>query len=322
MSVTGTGIPASTFVGSVVTGGSDSITLVQSDLATAQNATANGTVTLTFPAPYSLMEKWTATTSGVVLTGVHAGNQAMGTIIAQPTISATNGAVVSLVAEVGGVQVSGSPPSSGMAPVASSGHAAAWTAILQAASNLSDLASASTARSNLGLGTAAVAAIDNTAADIQPVSATAAAGSTGKVADAGHAHVGLALLGTTGLSGFALQNATPTIFTWTAPNDGNMHRVTLFGTLIVASTETGGALSLNLTDASNTGRSPVVFAGGLGSGNKLLPSGLMFTVYPDTAVSLVQTCADRRHGHAVPGNVGVVTCTHSGGWPLPVPPSP
>jgi hypothetical protein len=55
------------------------------------------------------------------------------------------------------------------------------------ANNLSDLASAVTARANLGLGTAAVAAIDTTAADFQPIG-PAAAGATGKVADAGHAH--------------------------------------------------------------------------------------------------------------------------------------
>lgn len=58
---------------------------------------------------------------------------------------------------------------------------------LQKTNNLSDVSSASSARTNLELGTSATAAIDTTASDIQALG-TQSAGSTGKVADAGHVH--------------------------------------------------------------------------------------------------------------------------------------
>lgn len=58
---------------------------------------------------------------------------------------------------------------------------------LGAANNLSDVASASSSRVHLGLGTAATEDIDTTAGDIAPLGAQAA-GSVGLVADAGHVH--------------------------------------------------------------------------------------------------------------------------------------
>jgi hypothetical protein len=44
----------------------------------------------------------------------------------------------------------------------------------------------------------------------------------------------------TGIAGFALVNGTPTILSWTVPNDGNLHRFAIFGSLSVTENETGG----------------------------------------------------------------------------------
>ena len=40
--------------------------------------------------------------------------------------------------------------------------------------------------------------------------------------------------------GFALQNGTPVILSWTAPNDGQLHQAFVSATLVVTVAETGG----------------------------------------------------------------------------------
>lgn len=51
------------------------------------------------------------------------------------------------------------------------------------------------------------------------------------------------LVATTPAAGVALVNGTPTILTWTAPNDGKNHRVTVFGTASITSAMTGGQVN-------------------------------------------------------------------------------
>jgi hypothetical protein len=72
----------------------------------------------------------------------------------------------------------------------------------------------------------------------------------------------LTMLATTGTAGYTLVNATGTILTWTAPADGNMHRVMLFGQTWVTTTEVGGALAISITDP-----------GGHSSGSQTVDSG-------------------------------------------------
>lgn len=70
----------------------------------------------------------------------------------------------------------------------------------------------------------------------------------------------------TGTTGFALQNATPTILTWTAPNDGNLHRVICIVNGYVSSAETGGAVTLNTVLPNGQAATPNILAGGAGTG--------------------------------------------------------
>lgn len=55
---------------------------------------------------------------------------------------------------------------------------------------------------------------------------------------------GLSRVATTGAAGFALQNATPTILSWTAPDDGQLHTIIVPGLIDVSSAATGGSCAL------------------------------------------------------------------------------
>lgn len=97
-----------------------------------------------------------------------------------------------------------------------------------------------------------------------------------------------ALVASTGVNGFALQNATPNILTWTAPNDGQMHRVFLNAFIVVGAAQTGGAVTMNTTVPGGVASNPVVFAGGL-TGNQ--SQWFNRLIAPGTTVTLVQSSA-------------------------------
>lgn len=100
----------------------------------------------------------------------------------------------------------------------------------------------------------------------------------------------LSLQATTGSSGFALQNGTPTILSWTAPADGQPHRVVLVTENIVTVAETGGQCSVNFTPPSGAAQSAVVYGGALGVGYRG-PNNTGFTVAPGTTVTFTQSTA-------------------------------
>lgn len=136
---------------------------------------------------------------------------------------------------------------------------------------------------------------DATASDIQPAGPSAVAGAIGKAADAGHVHQGLALLATTnatGTSGFAKTNGTPTIISWTAPNDGNMHRVIVNAVQHVTSAETGGAVTVTWTAPDGTtGTSQSLYSGGAGTGSVKAAGVANALIGPNTTVAVAQTSA-------------------------------
>lgn len=103
---------------------------------------------------------------------------------------------------------------------------------------------------------------------------------------------GLSRVATTGPNGFALQDATPTILSWTAQNDGNLHIAILAVVIKVSSAETGGAISIDESGAiaANT----QLTAGSLGPGTWFFFGNSAYTpvpVAPGGAFALVQSSA-------------------------------
>jgi hypothetical protein len=99
------------------------------------------------------------------------------------------------------------------------------------------------------------------------------------------------LLASTPVGGFALQNGTPTVFTWTAPNDGNNHRVLVFASLGVSSAQTGGAVTVQITDPSGNVGTHTLYAGGLGTGSSTGPGEFSMIVKPGSTVTVAQSSA-------------------------------
>jgi hypothetical protein len=103
---------------------------------------------------------------------------------------------------------------------------------------------------------------------------------------------GLALQATTGINGFALQNGTPNILSWTAPNDGLMHRVLVIGMLEVTSSETGGSIDVSCTSPDGTNRAfTSLFGANSGLSSSFVPEVLPFFVKAGTTITVFQNSA-------------------------------
>lgn len=105
---------------------------------------------------------------------------------------------------------------------------------------------------------------------------------------------GLPIVAQTPAAGFALQNGTPSILSWTAPDDGKMHQFGVISVTHVTSNETGGgveALYTSFTGASNTHFTTLLSANlttdTIGQGGTTLYG----IVAPGTAVTLQQISA-------------------------------
>jgi hypothetical protein len=101
---------------------------------------------------------------------------------------------------------------------------------------------------------------------------------------------GIGLLATTGTAGFALQNATATILSWTAPNDGNLHRVIIYASMEVTSTETGGLIQVAFTPPGGTVGDFQLFASGQNTGARV-PSAFNLIIGAGTTIAIDQNSA-------------------------------
>jgi hypothetical protein len=103
---------------------------------------------------------------------------------------------------------------------------------------------------------------------------------------------GLTLKATTGPAGFALQNGTPGILTWTAPADGQLHRFLITSGLDVTSVATGGAIAVSFTLPDGTAVSNVtLFGGSQAAGTPNPGNSFLRTVKAGTTVTVTQTSA-------------------------------
>src|ERR1019366_9155796 len=132
--------------------------------------------------------------------------------------------------------------------------------------------------------------LDGTASDVQPTGAAAAAGSSGLAADAKPVHMGLSLLATTGTAGYTLVNGTGTIITWTAPNDGNLHRVMLASSSSVTTLEVGGATSIAFTPPTGSAGTSTPYAAALSAASRS-SQPIFAIVGPGTTVTFSQASA-------------------------------
>jgi hypothetical protein len=100
------------------------------------------------------------------------------------------------------------------------------------------------------------------------------------------------LLATTGPAGYALVNGTGAIISWTAPGDGNLHRIGYVTIMDVTSAQTGGAVQLQFTDPAGNANFHVIYAGALGTGDQFQsPSFNLIPVAPGTTVTIAQSSA-------------------------------
>lgn len=98
---------------------------------------------------------------------------------------------------------------------------------------------------------------------------------------------GLILEASTPAAGFALQNATPAILSWTAPNDGNVHRVLVIASLDVTSAATGGAVSITYTMPDGNSHTSTVFAASQTAGGHIIATGV--SVQANTTVTITES---------------------------------
>jgi hypothetical protein len=103
----------------------------------------------------------------------------------------------------------------------------------------------------------------------------------------------LQLQAATPVAGVALVNGTPTILSWTAPNDGKLHRFELFGGESVSVTQVGGLINTTFTAPDGSAQTIGLFGPSLAVGYWLISNyyqGISL-IQPGSTVSIVQATA-------------------------------
>jgi hypothetical protein len=102
----------------------------------------------------------------------------------------------------------------------------------------------------------------------------------------------LARQAATPAAGYTLVNGTGAVITWTAPSDGQNHRVQIFASLSVTSSETGGAIQCSYTAPDGTSTGHTVYGAGQ-TGPDVIVQGAPFSVVikAGTAFTISQTSA-------------------------------
>ena len=101
---------------------------------------------------------------------------------------------------------------------------------------------------------------------------------------------GLTLVADTGINGFALQDATPAIVSWTAPDDGEMHTVLFAELKHVTTLEAGGAVEYTFTSPDGSSVSAALDSGTRSPGLFASASNMRF-IKPGSTVTISQSSA-------------------------------
>ena len=103
---------------------------------------------------------------------------------------------------------------------------------------------------------------------------------------------GLTLKASTLAAGYTLVNGTGDILTWTAPDDGNLHRAMILNMLKVTGAETGGQVQAHWTDPGGGAQAAQFFAPNTGAGlvrqgnlTVFLQAGTTLTLSQDSALT-------------------------------------
>lgn len=88
----------------------------------------------------------------------------------------------------------------------------------------------------------------------------------------------LAKQAATPVTGYTLINGTGNIISWTAPNDGQLHRVILIAMKSTSVAETGGLISVNFTAPDSSTGTPGTINGGTSPGFQFPQNGTNFAI--------------------------------------------